>query len=88
LAPSSINIFSGAMTFTLLGIGCDLLSSVKNSKSSRIAASLLENIPSMLNCQAIFVVLYNFVGVKIYFFLLVIGIKAMTSSPKNSLIGF
>ena len=43
-APSSIKIFSGAITFTLLGMGCEILSWVKSSKSSRIAASFLAKI--------------------------------------------
>jgi hypothetical protein len=65
LAPSSINIFSGAIHHAF-GIGCDLglRSRIQNLPNGCIIIG--ENIPSMLN-QTIFVVLYNFVGIKIYF---------------------
>ena len=53
VAPSSIKIFSGAMTLLLDGIGLELLSLVIKLKSSWIASPFFEKISQVCSIRKI-----------------------------------
>ena len=51
---SSINIFSGEITCTVVGIGCETLSFVMKSKSACMAAAFFENMQTLISGTVLF----------------------------------